>query len=245
MATPFTKDLAENIHKAWEANKKEVDNVYHHPTTNGTVKKCIDLSCNKPLTKVHTSENKPKSNSPERWLEAYIIQLAKQSNNYKEPFELVDKEHNLVAVTELNCRFLYSQLKFRRTEDSGARPLDCLLYEPATHHLIIAELKATREERSKAIEELDYYAEKIYGNKDELAKIFPFIDNVIDVEGYIVWPENKRNANIELNFGGWGLIEYSDKHGMIKHGKLVKPWEQCNQNQIIEFVKVKESKVIK
>ena len=70
--------------------------VYYHPTENGILRKCIDLSCHKPLTKVHTFENKPGSSSSEKWLEAYIIKLAKRKDNYKEPFKLVDEEHNLV-----------------------------------------------------------------------------------------------------------------------------------------------------
>lgn len=233
MTELFTKGLAENVRKAWEANKKEANNIFHHPTTNGVVQKCIDLSCNKPLTKIHTGENKPRSNSPERWLEAYVIQQAKQSKNYKGMFELAGN----------NYRFLYSQLKFPSVGKSEARPLDCLLYEPKTRRLVIIELKAERTLKC-AVKELDYYAVKVNEIGNKLTCMFT-LDGVSAVEGYIVWPGNKKADNSKLDFGGWGLIEYSDKYGMIKNGKLVKPWEKCNQNQIIKFAKVKESKVIK
>ena len=221
------KKLVKYIHIARDLNREEGGDVYHHPTENGLVKKCIDLSCKKPLTRVHTSSNKPKSGSSERWLEAYIIQLAKLSDNYKKPFKLVDKEHNLVDQAEMSCCFLYSQLKFGKTEDDGARPLDCLLYEPSTSHLIILELKATRKERGKAIGELEYYAKKVYQDKDELAEIFGYSGGVKAVEGYIVWPGNdKFNNKTPLDFGGWGLIGYSDPYGIITNGSLVKPWDQ-------------------
>jgi hypothetical protein len=233
MTTLFDKNFAENVRKAWDANKNEVDNIYHHPTTNGVVKKCIDLSCNKPLTKEHSLDNKPKSNSPERWLEAYVIRQAKQSDNYNGMFELARN----------NYRFLYSQLKFPRTEKSPARPLDCLLYETKTTHLIIIELKAERV-LQRAVEELDYYAGRVLEIKSELTRVFN-LEEVAAVEGFIVWPGRKRKDKSEFDLGGWGLIEYFNEYGMISNGKLKTPWEQPSQNQAIEFVKLKESKLIK
>jgi hypothetical protein len=233
VAELFTKGLAENVCKEREANKKETNNVFHHPTTNGVVQKCIDLSCNKPLTKIHTSEHKPKSNSPERWLEAYVIQQAKQSNNYEGVFKLAGN----------NYRFLYSQLKFPSSGKDKARPLDCLLYEPKTRRLVILELKAERVLKF-AVNELDYYASQVNKIRNKLASIFT-LDGVSAVEGYIVWPGNKKGDNSKFDFGEWGLIEYSDKYGMIKDGKLVEPWKKCKQNPMIEFVKVKESRVTK
>ena len=80
MAVPFTEKF---VRQAREANREESDNVYHHPREDKVVKKCIDLSCRKPLTNEHKPNNQPKSGSPEKWLEAYIIQLAKRSNNYR------------------------------------------------------------------------------------------------------------------------------------------------------------------
>lgn len=234
MTVPFTEKF---VRQAWEANREESDNVYHHPREKKVVKKCIDLSCRKPLTEEHKPSNKPESGSPEKWLEAYIIQLAKRSNNYRKMFELAGGHYH----------FLYSQLNFRETASSKARPLDCLLYEPATHNLVVVELKATRKQRNDAIKELDYYAKEVLKIKDDLREIFG-LEGVRGVEGYVVWPGDDKFRNKTLSFGGWGLIGYSDTHEMVKNGKLVEPWKQfksLEQILTIKFIKFQPSKVIK
>ena len=232
----FTKDFVENVHKAWEDNRKEIHNVYHHPKENGIVNKCIDLSCHKPLHDVR-NEPKEKSDSSEKWLEAYIIQLAKRSDNYKATFELAGREY----------RFLYSQLQFRSMEKHNPRPLDCLLYEPTTNSLVVIELKAERVLKC-AVKELDYYAVNVSKIKNELAHVFDDVDGVSTVEGYIVWPGKDNADNNRHNFGRWGLIEYSDKYGMVNNGKLVKPWDQIKkigQELTMEFRRFKKSEIIK
>lgn len=224
-----------NIHEAWKANRNEIGDVYHHPTENGIVEKCIDLSCRKPL---HAIGSEPNSDSSERWLEAYIIQLAKHSNNYREPFNL--------SGIENKYKFLASQMKFESYEDSPARPLDCLLYDVSTNHLIIMELKANRALRT-AVKELNYYAGEVIKIKNGLVLVFD-LNNVSAVEGYIVWPENENADNSKKEFGRWGLIEYSGKSGMIKNGNLVKPWEQFKifgHKLTMKFSKIKNSEVIK
>lgn len=230
MTILFDENLTKNVHDAWEANRNETDDVYHHPTTNGVVRKCIDLSCNKPLTKAHSSANKPKSESPERWLEAYVIQQAKRSNNYTGTF----------ALASNNYRFLYAQLKFPRKGNNQARPLDCLLYEPETRHLVILELKAERVLKL-ALEELDYYAHRILEIKGELTRVFD-LEEVTAIEGFIVWPGKKRGDTSKFDLRGWGLIEYFNESGMIRDGKLINPWDTSGENQAIEFVKLQESK---
>jgi hypothetical protein len=233
MSAPFTKEV---VKKAWKKNWEETDNIYHHPREKDVIDKCIVLSCRKPLTKKHEPEDEPQSCSSEKWLEAYIIQLAKRSNNYKHTFELAGNSY----------RFLYSQLNFRKMGKNGARPLDCLLYEPATHNLVIVELKATRQQRDKAIKELDYYSVEVLKIKDELGEIFD-LDSVRGIKGYVVWPGDDKFRNKTLDFGDWGLIGYSDdKYGMIENGELMEPWKKFKsfgQKLTLKLTKYQDSKV--
>jgi hypothetical protein len=183
----------EVVRKAWEANKSEAGNVYHHPTQKSTIKKCICLSCRKPL---HDVRNKPESDGSEKWLEAYVIQLAKQSNNYQHPFQMT-------GVTS-GYYFLDSQRNFKSDINSHARPLDCLLYEHETHNLVVVELKADRRQRQKAIKELNYYTDKVFEIKDEISDVFK-LDRIHAVEGYVVWPGDDKFRDNTLDFGGLGV----------------------------------------
>jgi hypothetical protein len=230
MTVPFDKNF---VHDAWEKNKAEQGDLYHHPTEKGIIVKNIDLSSGKPLHGIH-NEPEGKNTSAEKWLEAYIIQKAKHSNNYEESFELAGSKY----------RFLYSQLNFRSEGKNGSRPLDCLLFEPASCRFIIIELKIKRELK-KAISELDYYAYKVDEIKNELMRVFE-LKGIPTIEGYIVWPANDRADNSKHDFGRWGLIEYSDDYGMIEHGRLIRPWEKyqsLGQKLEIRFVKKKPSEV--
>jgi hypothetical protein len=233
MKIPFTKN---NVLKASIQNKSEKGDWYHHPTEKDIKEKCIDLSCIKPL---HERNNEPKgkNTSAEKWLEAYVIQLAKRERNYDGLFDLAGKKY----------RFLYSQFTFRSTDKHGPRFLDCLLFDPESNHLVIIELKADRALK-KAVDELDYYAHKLDEIKDELIDIFE-LNGIPAIEGYIVWPRNDKGHNAKYDFGGWGLIEYSDDVGMVKNGKLIEPWEkykhlgQVKKESVIEFIKSRPSKI--
>ena len=169
---------------------------------------------------------------PPRWLEAYVIQQAKRRDNYNGTFALAGN----------NYRFLYSQLKLPHTEKNRARPLDCLLYESETRHLVILELKAERVLKP-ALEELDYYAPRVLEIKEELTRVFN-LEEVTAVEGFIVWPGKKRGDKSKYDLNDWGLIEYFNEFGMIRNGKLREPWKQPSKKQTIEFVKLQESKLL-
>jgi hypothetical protein len=210
---------------AIELNRDETGDIYYHPSEKRIVLKCIDLSCNKPLTEVHTAENKPKSRSAERWLEAYLIWRARRNCWILE------------LANERRFRFLYSQLKFPQEGIKKARPLDLLLYEQEIGHLVVMELKAARV-LGKAKDELDDYVTRVDELKDKIADVFK-LGQISGVKGYIVWPENERPANKKHDFGKHGLIEYTSPHGIIKNGKLVEPWEQfkkLGESLAIEFV---------
>jgi len=234
------------INEAWEANYRELEDVYHHPTTKRIIKKCINLSCKKPLTKTHTTNIEIKSKSQERWLEAYIIQLAKQNNNYKTPFTLITKNNNPVSNYKTNEEyiFLYSQLKFPEDKYNKARPLDCLLYNPNTNNLVIMELKADRNQRTTAINELNYYSQKVCEIAEAFADIFN-LSKINGIEGYIVWPGDNKHKNENLYFDGWGLIGYAADQ-IISNGKLKNPWEYIHKTgNEITFTKYQKSKLIK
>lgn len=216
----------EIVKKARLANLAEKGCVYHHPTEKDVVKKCIDLSCRKPL---HDIENRPESDGSEKWLEAYVIQLAKHSNQYKSPFQLTGVESHYY--------FLDSQRNFKRDINSHARPLDCLLFEPETHNIVVLELKADRNQRMIAIEELAQYTKNIFDIKDEIAEVFN-LGEVSAVEGYIVWPGDDKYRGRPLDFDGWGIIGY-DANEIVKQGKLTEPWIS------IIFKKYRPSKLIK
>lgn len=233
----YDEKFKNNVIEAWKANINELDNIYHHPTTKGIVEKCIDLSCKKPLTEKHTPDKIFGLGSTEKWLEAYIIQTAKKSNQYKSAFQFN-------GITN-HYYFLYSQLNFKGIR----RPLDCMLYEPATQNLIILELKANRALKC-AKEELEKYTEEIRKIKHEIKEVFEKIYNdfegISGIEGYIVWPENiKGRQNL---FDGWGVIEYSSEYDIIRNGNLVEPWQhyiKVGDKMTINFKKVIDSKIIK
>lgn len=223
----FTKNRVRLIEGARELNgdAKISGDIYHHPSGNGIIGKCIDLACHKPLTAVHTAENKPKSYSAEKWLEAYIIRRAKRNGWI---LELANRR---------GFQFLYSQLKFPQTEVGKARPLDLLLYEQEKGHLVVMELKAKRV-LGKAKCELDCYVASVDEHKDEIACVFK-LGQISGVRGYIVWPENERADNARRDFGSHGLIEYNSPHGIVRNGRLVEPWEQfkrLGERLAIEFV---------
>lgn len=219
----YNKEIVE---KARLANQTEKGNVYHHPTQTHVIKKCIDLSCRKPL---HDIKNKPKSDGSEKWLEAYVIQLAKHSNQYQSPFQLT-------GVSNLYY-FLDSQRNFESDINSPSRPLDCLLFEPETHNLVVIELKADRKQRKTAIDELKHYTKKIFEIKDEIADVFN-LGIVSAVEGYIVWPGDDMYRGTPLPLEDWGLIGYT-ANKIVNHGKLTNPWIS------LMFTKYQPSKLIK
>ena len=216
----FGPAFAKRVTRATKRNRQETGNTYHHPTESRIVRKCIDLSCLKPL---HAEGNKPKHPSEERWLEAYLIQRAKK-NDWM--LEMADKK----------WRFVSSQFKFREGEGKPARPLDLLLYEPKTQQLVVLELKAKRgkKELNTAKKELADYVDRLNGGlKDEIAKAFgPRVfgqERVSGVQGYIVWPRNGAADNAKYDFRPFGLIEYP---------RLEKPWDQyrrLGEDLVIEF----------
>lgn len=178
----------DTMRNAWDANKDEEGNLYHHPTQKGIFKKCIDLFCRKPL---HDIKHEPSSNGSERWLEAYIIRLAKQHNKYQNPFELP-------GVNE-RYRFLDSQRNFESDVNGPPRNLDCLLFQQENRSLVVIELKANGRERAKAITELDHYTKKISKIKDEISSVFN-LGGVSAIEGYIVWPGDDIYQKEKLTF---------------------------------------------
>jgi len=216
----FTRSFAKKVRRALALNNNETGDTYHHPSENRIVSKCIDLSCQKPL---HAVDNEhPKSSSEEKWLEAYLIRKAKR-NNWE--LELAGRKY----------RFLYSQLNFRAEGSEKPQPLDLLLYEKETRHLVILELKAKRElERPK--KELERYSKKLNNLKDEIAGAFG-LGEISGVRGYIVWPRNERANNDRHDFSPFGVIEYT---------KIAVPWKrfkELGENLTIEFVCVRESQV--
>ncbi|MFA5629021.1 MAG: hypothetical protein WC958_01995 [Dehalococcoidales bacterium] len=222
----FDEKFKDNVIKAWELNKNELNDVYYHPTKREIVKKCIALSCKKPLTKLHLKEKQFKSTSSEKWLEAYIIQAAKKSNNYKKAFKLngLDSQYY----------FLYSQLNLTGIRNSEGkytnRPLDCLLYEPSTQKLILWELKKDRTLKH-AQEELETYAYALEKIKNELTEVFSKIykgdfNGISEIEKYIVWPKVNSDRSIEIKPDAYKIIEYSSDFDIIKNNKLTTPWDQ-------------------
>lgn len=242
MKVPFSKDNILKAHKQNRSAQGDVD-LYYHPTEKSIRVKSIDLLCKKPLTDEKVDASKIKKGSTEKWLEAYIIQLAKRSNNYQDPFELANSYYY----------FLYSQLNFRKvTNEKGAHPLDCLLFEPSNNHFVVLELKteANMAVLKTAVEELNRYTKKISELKNELKDVLTGIyelGGALAVEGYLVWPKNDLGTAIENKLNGWGLIECSDNFGVICNGKFVEPWEKYRKYQqklTIQFNKIKPSKTI-
>lgn len=70
-------NFVNQIKRAKELNDREKQDVYHHPTERGIVKRSIDLASPKPMAGAGSG---PKSSSKERWIEAYLIQEAKQNS---------------------------------------------------------------------------------------------------------------------------------------------------------------------
>jgi hypothetical protein len=220
---------SETIHRAWEKNLNEAGNFYYHPLKTNIIKKCIDLRCRKPLCERELTHER---GSSEKWLEAYIIQLAKRRNHYQDTLELAGD----------NYRFLFSQLMVPVARKKTDCPLDCLLYNPETGNLVVLELKATRA-LTKAVTELDDYTAPIRDAKNDIARVFD-LKHMPKVEGYIVWPESKdeKVQNRTYDLSGWGLIQYyDDEHRIIKNGKLVQPWkkfESLDKDLTMTFTKV-------
>ena len=214
----FTNAFAQRVRDAVELNNTAVGDVYYHPSEKKVVKKCIDLSCQKPL---HDANNDhPKSSrSEEKWLEAYLIRKAMRNNR---ELELAGRKY----------LFLYSQLNFR---GKPPRPLDLLLFEAGLHHLVIMELKVNRE-LGRAKEELDDYSNKLISLKEEFTEVFGLVA-ISGVRSYIVWPRNERADNNKHDFGSCGVLEYT---------KIDKPWNkhvELGERLIINFDCVRESQI--
>jgi len=221
----FPKKRVELIQEAISQNKPNSGDIYYHPAYTRMVRKCIDLSCHRPL---HAAESRhfkePNSKGlEEKWLEAYLIQQAKKNGWI---LELCGKKY----------KFLYSQLNFK-SEGKGkpARPLDLLLYDadPDARCLVVLELKIKREFK-RAKEELEYYTEKIHECQDRIVDVFG-LGEVHDVVGCIVWPKSDRGHDERLDFGKYGVMEYV---------KVPRPWDKFNEmkeNLSISFNVVQEA----
>lgn len=198
----FSKQHRKRIGQAWKLNMTEMRDIYHHPASQRIVRKCIDLSCQKPLHEMNGSHPTGNSTSPEKWLEAYLIQQAK-------------KNEWILELDGTEYRLLFSQLNFK-SEGGGkhARPLDLLLYEQDASRLVVLELKAVRQ-LDKAKEELKEYIGKVRKCQGEIIDIFK-LGAVRDVVGYIVWPKNIMGHNESHVFGDYGVMEFV---------KTPKPWE--------------------
>lgn len=210
----FTKEFSKRVHDAIDRNSNERSDVYHHPSEQRIVRKCINLACQKPLHAVNGDEH-PSSHSEERWLEAYLIYQAKKNDWV---LRLVDGEYKL----------LFSQLKFRRTPTEKAQPLDLLVWDEKKRHLVVLELKAGKHGRrlKEAKVELDRYTKEINRIKHEIEDVFGLGD-VRGVLGYIVWPSNPKGK--KPNLGDWGLIEYP---------WVPEPWDKFRETEgklIIDF----------
>jgi len=120
--------------------------------------------------------------SVERWLEAYLIQKARENDWY-------------ITLAGCNYQFLYSQLKFRLNKSTGTVPtLDLLLYEPKNRHLVVIELKRAKSQssKSKAEAELVAYLTELKPDRirRELSDAFD-LGNIVGVKGYVAWPKEK------------------------------------------------------
>lgn len=174
--------------KARLENETNPVTTYSHPTSTCIKKKCIDLSCKKPLHEVKV-KCPTESSSVERWLEAYLIQEARK-NGWR------------ITIAGCNYKFLYSQLKFRKDKTTGKVPtLDLLLYEPKNSHLVVIELKGAKSQssKSKAKTELIAYLNRLKADKIrcELKDAFD-LGNIVDVKGYIAWPKEKVSKPWEV-----------------------------------------------
>ena len=199
------------------------------------VVKSIDLTQNHPLCDI-SSKPKLGPNCEEKWVEAYVINDAKEHGWQFKPSNKSDK----------SLRFLSSQLRFRKSDSlkiNGTYHVitDVLFYDSAIKHLVIWELKSNANESSvnTAIDELQIYCKELtrlfiddetekcnarlaYGlEKDEISK----------VDGYVVLPKNNTNYKT----CPYGLYEYSCADLVINHGKLVEPWKNYSRSMEINF----------
>jgi hypothetical protein len=53
------------------------------------------------------------------------------------------------------------------------------------------ELKADRNQRTKAIKELNYYSQKVCGLVEAFSDIFN-LGKIHGIEGYVIWPGDNR-----------------------------------------------------
>jgi len=220
----FTPPFAKRVRLALEKNRNELGDVYHHPRENKIVRKCINLSCQKPLHDAGC-EHPKSSSSEEKWLEAYLIPKAKRNNWV---LELVNKRY----------QFLYSQLNFRGTQSSKPRPLDLLLFEPDSSGLVILELKAKRHLKEAKEKELEYYVERVSEIKHEIEDVF-HLPGISGIMGYIVWPKNERARNDKHDFSSFGVIEYTE---------IEKPWNkfrELGEGLTIDFSCIKEPEMVR
>jgi len=205
----FTDTYVKRIQKAIEFNNVETGKIYYHPTPTTIIEKTIDISSKNPLCGVN-SVPKGKQNWGERWVEAYLINKAK-NNGWK--LDLAGKK----------CRFLASQFTFRRhPEWKGTKHVDLLLYDEKNRNLVVLELKADSESFPTALRELRTYIEELkrlfIEDEDEKGGALKAynLESVKDVIGYIVYPRTENDSPIEeKNFPKYepfGLMEY------------IKPW---------------------
>lgn len=210
----LTEKFIELIKQARKLNedKKIYGDLYFHPRESGNkiIVKTIDLSRTNPLCEVN-SVLSDKRDWEERWVEAYLINKAK--NNGWE-FDLAGKKY----------RFLASQFTFRGRKEH--RHVDLLLYDEEEGCLVVLELKKRAVISSlDAQEELEIFMDEIKRliNKENTAfnKAFNLeVAKNADVIGYIVCPKSDRVIQ-KRALGEFRLIQYT------------KPWKN--------FEDVKES----
>jgi hypothetical protein len=183
---------------------------YFHPQQSGNeiVVKTIDLFLVNPLCKFN---NEPQGNRwEERWIEAYLINRAKE-NNWR------------LEIDGKTYRFLASQFTFqKRPEWDGPKHVDLLLYDQ-DKNLVILEIKADSASFPTAIKELQSYNKELkrlfIEDEDEKAGALKAYDLEVvkDVIGYIVYPSTREVPAIKpedyRKYDPFGLIEYDKPWG--------------------------------
>jgi len=213
----FTDTYVKRIQQAIELNNVETGKIYHHPTPTTIIEKTIDISSKNPLCGID-SVPRGEQNWGERWVEAYLINKAK-NNGWK--LDLAGKKY----------RFLASQLTFRRhPEWKGTKHVDLLLYDEKNKNLVVLELKADSDSFRTASQELTVYTEELKrlfiengDEKDGALKAFD-LQVVEGIIGYIVCPKNENDLYKSPNTDPFGLYEFSCRYPIIMNGKLVDPW---------------------
>ena len=197
-------------------NKKISGDIYFHPTERRIVVKSIDLSLPNPFCEVNRrpgarSSEKNRQYWEERWIEAYLINQAK-NNDWK------------LKLQKNEYRFLLSQLKFRRDISKGERQgkiLDLLLYNDEKQYLLVLELKsqANASVLNTAKSELGDYVTKLKEviKTGDIAEAFGLKKEIKGIFVYLVWPK----TDAEYNLGKYGLIEFDS---------IENPWERYKES---------------